>query len=71
MVEKEEGDDVEAVCSSTSRPMALIIRWRQMEGERETERNKERGGRRECAIAGIGTMPREKYVHIHIEKAEV
>ena len=42
-----------------------------MEGERETERNKERGGRRECAIAGIGTMPREKYVHIHIEKAEV
>lgn len=30
--------DVEAVCSSTSWPTALIIRWRQMEGEYEKGR---------------------------------
>ena len=38
----EGGDDVEAVCSSTSRPTALIIRWRQMEGKREKESERER-----------------------------
>lgn len=36
--------DVEAVCSSTSRPTALIIRWRQMEEERERERWRSEGG---------------------------
>lgn len=38
------GCDVEAVCSSTSRPMALIIRWRQMEREEmRTYTHKETG----------------------------
>lgn len=40
------GCDVEAVCSSTSRPMALIIRWRQMEREGERERDDRGEGER-------------------------